>query len=195
MAHQIANITDKTQVQHMIGLVQNQDLDVAIDLIVLLGHPVRVVRPPKVVPDEKGLGRVLEAIEAADLGHQRQIRVEPELGVNAVVEAAHQIRSLLALQDLERGTTVGPNKITAGSASNVVPDRAVLLVDVRAWTADEQRRLDRGLAALEPVLEGSRLELSGGWNRPPMESGPMSHAVFERAREIGAGHGRSQDGR
>ena len=115
--------------------------------------------------------------------------VEPELGVNAVVEAAHQIRSLLALQDLERGTTVGPNKITAGSASNVVPDRADLLVDVRAWTADEQRRLDRGLAALEPVLEGSRLELTGGWNRPPMESCPESHAVFERARGIGSGFG------
>lgn len=115
--------------------------------------------------------------------------VEPELGVNAVVEAAHQIRSLLALQDLERGTTVGPNKITAGSASNVVPDRADLLVDVRAWTADEQRRVDRGLAALQPVLEGSRLELSGGWNRPPMESCPESHAVFERARGIGAGFG------
>lgn len=115
--------------------------------------------------------------------------VEPELGVNAVVEAAHQIHRLLELQDLERGTTVGPNMLTAGSASNVVPDRAELVIDVRAWTADEQDRIDEGLDALAPVLEGSRLELTGDWNRPPMESCPASHAVFERAREIGAGLG------
>ena len=47
--------------------------------------------------------------------------VEPEAGVNAVVEAAHQIMRLLELQDLDAGTTVGPNVLHAGSASNVVP--------------------------------------------------------------------------
>lgn len=111
--------------------------------------------------------------------------VEPESGVNAVVEAAHQIRNLLDLQDLEHGTTIGPNVLTAGSASNVVPDHAELLIDVRAWTAEEQRRIDEGLAGLRPTLEGSRIELSGGWNRPPMESCATSHAVFERVHEIG----------
>jgi len=92
---------------------------------------------------------------------------------------------MLALQDLDAGTTVGPNVLRAGSASNVVPDRAELRIDVRAWTAEEQHRLDEGLAALRPVLEGSRFELTGGWNRPPMEMCPTSLAVFERARSIG----------
>ena len=112
--------------------------------------------------------------------------VEPELGINAVVEAAHQVVRMLELEDLEAGTTIGPNVLNAGSASNVVPDHAELRIDVRAWTADEQRRLDQGLARLRPVLEGSSLELSGGWNRPPMEKTPTSFAVFERARAIGA---------
>ena len=112
--------------------------------------------------------------------------VEPELGINAVVEAAHQIMRLLEFQDLEAGTTVGPNVLKAGTASNVVPDHADLRIDVRAWTADEQDRLDEALAGLRPVLEGSSLELSGGWNRPPMEMTPTSLAVFERARAIGA---------
>jgi glutamate carboxypeptidase len=131
----------------------------------------------------KGSGEYRLAIH----GRSAHQGVEPELGVNAVVEAAHQIMRLLELQDLEAGTTVGPNVLRSGTASNVVPDHAELRVDVRAWTADEQRRLDDGIAALTPVLEGSTFELTGGWNRPPMEMCAESMAVFERAKSIGAG--------
>ena len=130
----------------------------------------------------KGSGEFVLTIR----GRSTHQGVEPELGINAVVEAAHQVMRMLELEDLEAGTTVGPNVLKAGSASNVVPDHAELRIDVRAWTADEQRRLDEGLARLQPALEGSSLELSGGWNRPPMEKTPTSFAVFERARAIGA---------
>jgi glutamate carboxypeptidase len=129
----------------------------------------------------KGSGEYVLTI----FGRSAHQGVEPESGVNAVVEAAHQVLRLLALEDLGAGTTVGPNVIQSGSVSNVVPDRAELRIDVRAWTADEQHRLDEGIAALRPVLEGSRLELAGGWNRPPMEMSPASLAIFERARAIG----------
>jgi len=131
----------------------------------------------------KGSGEYRLAIH----GRSAHQGVEPELGVNAVVEAAHQIMRLLELQDLEAGSTVGPNVLRSGTASNVVPDHAELRIDVRAWTADEQRRLDEGFAALTPVLEGSTFELTGGWNRPPMEMCAQSMAVFERAKSIGAG--------
>jgi glutamate carboxypeptidase len=130
----------------------------------------------------KGSGEYALAIH----GRAAHQGVEPELGVNAVVEAAHQVMRLLELDDLEAGTTVGPNVLTAGIASNVVPDYADLRIDVRAWTAAEQDRLDKGITALRPVLDGSTFELTGGWNRPPMEISPISLAVFERARAIGA---------
>ena len=133
----------------------------------------------------KGSGEVVLTVR----GRSAHQGVEPELGVNAVVEAAHQVIRLLELQDLAAGTTIGPNVIAAGSASNVVPDVARVEIDVRAWTAAEQRRLDTGLAALTPVLDGARLELRGGWNRPPMEATPASMALFERARRIGVGLG------
>lgn len=131
----------------------------------------------------KGSGEYRLAIR----GRSAHQGVEPELGVNAVVEAAHQVMRLLELQDLVAGSTLGPNVLIGGTASNVVPDHAELRIDVRAWTVDEQRRLDEGIAALAPVLDGISLELSGGWNRPPMEMSEASMAVFERARAIG-GH-------
>lgn len=115
--------------------------------------------------------------------------VEPERGINAVVEAAHQILAILGLEDPALGTTVGPNVITGGSASNMVPDRAEIRVDVRAWTEHETERLTTALHALQPTLAGSEIHLSGGWNRPPMEASPATLELFDRAREIGKGLG------
>jgi glutamate carboxypeptidase len=130
----------------------------------------------------KGSGEYMVEIR----GRSAHQGAEPELGVNAVVEAAHQVLRMAALEDLEAGTTVGPNVISGGTATNTVPDRAEIQVDVRAWNSEEQRRLDEGLRRLEPVLSGSELRVDGRWNRPPMESSPASLELFERARGIGA---------
>lgn len=110
---------------------------------------------------------------------------EPEAGRNAVVEAAHQAVRLASLSDPAVGTTVGPNVIRGGSMSNVVPDRCELRVDVRSWAGDEQRRLTAAITSLEPVIDGTELQVTGAWNRPPMEPTASSMALFERARQIG----------
>jgi glutamate carboxypeptidase len=114
---------------------------------------------------------------------------EPELGINAVVEAAHQVLRLLEFEDPSRGTTVGPNVISGGTAANSVADHVEVIVDVRAWTRDEQRRLEDAMNSLSPVLEGCELVVEGRWNRPPMESTPSSHELFRRAQQIGRGLG------
>ncbi|RIH89669.1 Carboxypeptidase G2 [Calidithermus roseus] len=115
--------------------------------------------------------------------------VEPEKGVNAVVELAHQILKIVALQEWEKGTTLGPNKLRGGTAVNVVAAEASVTVDFRVWTMAEYERLEVAFKALEPVLPGARLSLSGGLNRPPMEPSPASMELFERARRIGASLG------
>lgn len=141
------------------------------------GQPLKVAR--------KGSGEYVVRIR----GRAAHQGVEPEKGVNAVVEAAHQVLALQHLEDRDAGTTVGPNVVRGGTASNVVPEACELRVDVRAWSASEQARVDRGLAALRPVLGGAEIELEGGWNRPPMEATPLSLALFERARGVAGGLG------
>jgi glutamate carboxypeptidase len=128
------------------------------------------------------------------LGRSAHQGAEPELGVNAVVEAAHQILRLRELEDEAAGTTVGPNVVEGGTSPNTVPDVAKIAVDVRAWTERECERLDHAIRGLRPVLEGSRLSITGRWNRPPMEPSPASRQLFERARGVGEGLGLAING-
>ncbi len=109
--------------------------------------------------------------------------LEPERGRTAIVSAAHFISELMKLQDMDKGTTLGPNVIHGGTVSNVVADRATLDIDLRVWVLPEGERVDAALRAIQP-LEGTRYEISGGLNRPPMEPTDGTMKLFERAREL-----------
>lgn len=121
-------------------------------------------------------------------GRAAHAGLEPEKGVNAGVEIAHQILAVAALADPERGTTVVPTVLTAGTTSNTVPAGAAVSVDVRVWDAAEQRRVDRAVRDLRPVLAGARLAISGGINRPPLQA-ESSSALFGLASSLAAGLG------
>lgn len=106
--------------------------------------------------------------ELAIQGRAAHAGVEPEKGVNATVELAHQVLAISALAQSERGTTVTPTVAVSGTTGNTVPSGARLQVDVRALTVAEQQRVDAALRALPPSL-GCQLSWSGGANRPPLE--------------------------
>lgn len=109
--------------------------------------------------------------------------VEPEKGRNAIVSAAHLIGEIVKLQDLEKGTTLGPNVIHGGTVSNVVADSTTVEVDLRIWSAPEAERVDVDLRGIPP-LEGTRYDISGGLNRPPMEPSEGSYKLLEKAQRI-----------
>ncbi|MBB5897341.1 M20 family metallopeptidase [Kutzneria kofuensis] len=109
--------------------------------------------------------------------------LEPEKGINAGVEIAHQILAVSALDDPERGTTVVPTALSAGTTSNTVPANAVVAVDVRAWETDEQERVDAAIRQLKPVLDGAKLRIEGGINRPPLDSA-SSAGLFRLASAL-----------
>jgi glutamate carboxypeptidase len=101
-------------------------------------------------------------------GRAAHAGLDPERGVNALLEAARIALALADLADPAAGTTVTPSRLRAGTTVNTVPASATLEVDVRVATAAEQDRVDAAVRALTPVADGARIEVSGGPNRPPL---------------------------
>ncbi|MGM1060268.1 M20 family metallopeptidase [Saccharothrix sp. Mg75] len=134
--------------------------------------------------ERKGVSRYLVRVA----GRAAHAGLEPERGVNASVELAHQVLAVAALGDPERGTTVTPTLLSAGSSANTVPAAGEFEVDVRARDAAEQQRVDAAVRALRPVLDGAVLEVVGGPNRPPLPR-TASAALFDRASRVAAGLG------
>lgn len=114
--------------------------------------------------------------------------LEPERGVNATVELAHQVLAVAALGDPGRGTTVTPTLTSAGTSVNTVPAAGGFAVDVRVPDTAEERRVDAAMRALRPVLPGAGLEVVGGPNRPPMPAS-ASAGLFARVRAVAASLG------
>lgn len=108
----------------------------------------------------------------------------PEAGVHAIEEMAHQIPAIHALASPSAGTTVSVGVIRGGTRTNVIPASCLAKLDVRVADPNERPRIDAGLAALRPMVEGARIEVRGGWNRPPMPRTPAIAGAFEQARQI-----------
>ena len=118
-------------------------------------------------------------------GRAAHAGLEPERGVNASIELAHQLLAVSALGDPVLGTTVTPTVLSAGTSTNTVPAAGQFAVDVRAREVAEQHRVDRELRALHPALPGSRLAVSGGPNRPPLNAG-ASADLYARTIRLAA---------
>lgn len=107
-----------------------------------------------------------------------------EKGRNAIEEMAHQVIAIQKLTDYSKQTTLNVGVIRGGTVSNVVPEKAVIQVDVRVMQPGEWERLETEMNKLKPVLDGTSIEISGGLNRPPMPFDVTMKATFEKAKLI-----------
>ncbi|MFE2747446.1 M20 family metallopeptidase [Streptomyces scopuliridis] len=128
-------------------------------------------------------------------GRASHAGLEPAAGVNALIEAAHQVQDIAALGRPGIGTTVTPTVASAGTLDNVVPAEATVVVDVRVESAGEKERIESAFAALAPHLDGARIAVQGAVSRPPMPESASAglFAVAERllpgleGRAVGGG--------
>ena len=116
----------------------------------------------------------------------------PEDGRNAVLAAADLA---LRLEKLKRdGLSVNPGRIDGGGPSNVVPDLAVLRVNLRPRTpeieAEAERLIDEAVAAVAAERD-IQIEVHGGFGRPPKPMTPEAERLFELVKAAGADLGQS----
>jgi len=109
--------------------------------------------------------------------------LEPEKGINSTVEIAHAIIAVAGLENKEHGTTVVPTMLRAGNTTNTVPDLAVLDIDIRSYSMDDLKRVDAAIRNLKAVNADTRYEITGGFNRPPLETS-STMALYERAEKV-----------
>jgi len=111
----------------------------------------------------------------------------PEDGRNAVV-AASELALRLAMSKTP-GLSINPAKIDGGGPNNVVPDLAILRVNLRPRTTDDQEIAARLIAkALDETAAAHEvfIEARGGFGRPPKPLTGEAEALFKLVREAGA---------
>jgi glutamate carboxypeptidase len=110
--------------------------------------------------------------------------IEPQKGASAVHELAHQILRVNALQDLARGISVNVVQVSGGTRSNVIPDEARAVVDVRVPTAAAAAELEAAFRALKPADPRTTIEVVGGVDRPPLERSAEVERLYNQARLV-----------
>lgn len=114
---------------------------------------------------------------------------DPRAGISAITELAHQILAINKLNDYDHGTTLNVGVARGGVLSNVIAAEARAFIDMRFRTVDEGERLTNAMSQLKPVLDGARIEVRGGINRPPLVRTAETGELFEHARRLASGVG------
>lgn len=130
----------------------------------------------------KGVGRFSVTIR----GRASHAGSDPDKGVSAVQELAHQVLRLHALSDPARGTTVNVGVVGGGTRPNVVAGEARAEVDLRVTSLAEGERVVATIRGLTRVTPGAEIAVVGGLTRPPLERTPQVVALFQRAQAIAA---------
>ena len=102
-------------------------------------------------------------------GRAAHAGVEPERGRNAILEAAHKVIALQALNGRWPGVTVNVGVARGGTRTNVVPADCELHVDLRSPVLENLEEAEREIERIcrESVVPDTTVELHrNGWHRP-----------------------------
>src|SRR6056297_28565 len=125
------------------------------------------------------------------IGRAAHAGVEPEKGINAVVELGNWILELDKLNNYEIGTSVSLNLIEGGTASNVIPAEATASLDLRFKSKEERKKVEDKLEELQnnPFVDGIKTEVVHRGMRPVMNPSQKTMRLWERVDKIAQKHG------
>jgi len=116
----------------------------------------------------------------------------PDDGRNAVLAAADLALRFEKMR--KAGLTVNPARIDGGSPSNVVPDLAILRVNLRPATPELEAEANEAIAQAVAAVSAERdvhIDLHGGFARPPKPMTPQMEALFGLVRQAGTDLGQA----
>jgi len=143
-----------------------------------------VLEPPaadgRVKTGRKGTGIFSLKVE----GKAAHAGLEPEKGASAILELARQTERIHSINKAGTGISVNVGVVSGGTRSNVVAAEAQAEIDVRFSNEREASEIERFFRNLSPIDERTRVFVSGGINRPPLERTPAVIELFEKAQSI-----------
>jgi glutamate carboxypeptidase len=128
----------------------------------------------------KGVARFVIKV----LGKAAHAGLEPEKGTSAILELSFLIQKLFALNDPEKGITVNVGTIDGGIRPNVVAPISSAEVDVRVLYHEDMDLIENKIRNIQPTLPNIQLEISGGFEHPPMEKTPRNEQLWQLAQEV-----------
>lgn len=137
----------------------------------------------RIVTERKGVG----IFQITALGREAHSGSAPQDGINAIVELAHLIDKVVALNDPVQGTTVTPAVIRGGTRHNVIPGECDLVINVRVQYHSEAQRIEAALNDLVDTpafLPGAEKILTGEFMRPPIERDAIMQRTFQQLLEV-----------
>ncbi len=130
----------------------------------------------------KGFGQFTVTVH----GRAAHSGLEPEKGASAILELAHVIQALHQLADPAQGTLINVATIAGGERINVIPPLATAQVGVRTLTMAARTQLEDRIAALRPIVPGTRIEITDRVDLPPLERTPRNQTLIAAAQRAAA---------
>jgi len=151
-----------------------------------LVHRAFVLEPPlglegRLKTARKGVGRFTITVK----GKAAHAGLDPEKGVNAIVELSHQVQRLYTMNDFDKGITVNVGLIEGGYASNVIAAESKATIDVRVYNIEDGAYITDRIHQLKPILDNVELRIEGRIGRPPMTQTSRNKHLWENAEANG----------
>jgi len=153
------------------------------------GKRAALTYEPAALPDGTLAGARPGSGNFAIIVHGRSAHAgrNPEDGRNALLAAADLALHLAAGR--YPGLNINPSRIDGGSPSNVVPDLAILRVNLRPRTPEDEAHardlIETAVIAVAAERE-VQIEVHGGFGRPPKPLSPEAEQLFSLVSQAGA---------
>lgn len=112
----------------------------------------------------------------------------PQDGRNAIVALSELTQRIFALNGQRDGLTLNPGHIAGGGATNVVPDLAILRLNIRPKNPSDQPWVDAELhkmAAETGARDGFSVKVFSNYTRHPKPMSAENKAVFDMVQGCG----------